>query len=201
MQKGSITVASNGAATTLFTNGSGVIATRVIVNSVLITTSSSTGANGKLNGVGGALVVTPSGLSATYLVGILPQSPNGAAFAQLPVNGLTSGAMSSAGVGTAIIVSAATTPIYGGTGTNNSFTTGNVNGTVFAGTANTAALTNGIVAQAGYCPQNFWVGPSDVIKFAPKFSQSVTNAAGKSPAVFYTDSYTVFYSFTLISES
>jgi hypothetical protein len=201
MQRGSITVASNGAVTTLFTNGTGMFATRVIVNAILITTSSSTGANGKLNGVGGALVVTPSGLSGTYLVGILPQSNNGAAFAQLPVNGLTSGAVSSAGSSSTTVVAVSATPIYGSTGTNNSFTTGNVTGNVTASSANTGSLSNGITAQAGYCPQNFWVGPSDAIRFAPKLSQSFTAAAGKSPQVNYTDSYTVFYSFTLISET
>ena len=70
--------------------------------------------------------------------------------------------------------------------------------------ANTAAMgsfSNQIVAPTNYCAQNFWIGPSDAVRFTPKTSISFTAAAGKSPQITYTDSYTIFYSFTLISET
>lgn len=203
LQRGSITIASNVSATTLFTNSASVTATRVIVNGLLITTSSSTGANGKFTGVGGSLVVTPDGLAGTYMVGIVGGTQNSYSFSQFPINNSGLGVNNVVNPTTGLVFSLPTMPVHGSSGTNSSFSinANSLTAVQLVNNGNAQSNTTSVLSAISFCPQNFWIGPSDAVKFSPKTSQSYTAAQGKSPAVYYTDSYTVYYSFTLISES
>jgi hypothetical protein len=50
-----------------------------------------------------------------------------------------------------------------------------------------------------YCPRNFWIGPSDVIRWYPKDSYYTTPSGKSTVNNYYTQ--TLYYSFTCITES
>jgi hypothetical protein len=93
-------------------------------------------------------------------------------------------------------------PVPNGQGVGASFTTGLPN--LFFKAVTSGLSTGGINVNTDFCPQNFWIGPSDAVKLATTSSQSVTYTppSGKSPASssFFTNTMTVDYTFTLINE-
>jgi hypothetical protein len=50
-----------------------------------------------------------------------------------------------------------------------------------------------------YCPRNFWIGPSDVIRWYPQDSYYTISSGKSSSTTYYTQ--TLYYSFTCITES
>jgi len=191
IQRGSVSYTARGNnstsnITTLFTNTSSGYGTRVIINYLTVQNPYVTGSGYDQGGArcGGLLGVVSSGTTGAIIGGMVNGTTATNVF-QMPIG---DSGIAATGGGTTLFAapraraSQATNNQVGYTGTFPN----NINFTV-------SDSTNG-----GYCPRNFWIGPSDVIKWWP-FDSSYTIPSGKSSIVnYYTQ--TLYYSFTCITE-
>jgi hypothetical protein len=193
-QRGSVTFTAradvNTNITTLFTNGSSGISTRVIVNYLVVQNpfiANQSGLTRRPSASGYLGVVNGS---ASTLLGVMnynSQSDNaGYMNVSMPIQdpGVAYGQSSTGGFLIPTVVNQSITTNQVGFLNQNP---GNM-GIQFGGTTN-----------YGYCPRNFWIGPSDQVRWWPRDSSYVV-ASGKTATTFYI-TQTLFYSFTLITES
>lgn len=188
IQRGSVTFTANGNSTanntTLFTNTSSGNGTRVIVNYLTLNNPwSSTGDRQYYRGRGFLAVVSPGTTGA--IIGTLQNSSTGVMSTQMPIQ--DPGSAYTASINGYQLV------VYGNYGYN-------INEVGFANQRPmNIGLSVGASNASGFCPRNFWIGPSDVIKWFPQDSYYITTS-GKYTYYNYV-TQTLYYSFTCITES
>lgn len=193
LQRGSVTYTANGSSTsnitTLFTNSSSGIATRVIINYLTINNPfvapgspmesrsfQTRGFLGVVNGSAAAMIGYMSGASGS------PSTTNGMMSCCMPIADSSAPYGNTVNQGINFINTAADSNQIGFQNQNPNNIQFNVGGNA-----------------GGYCPRTFWIGPSDSIRWWPQASLW-TQRSGKSlVANFVTQ--TMYYSFTLITES
>jgi hypothetical protein len=193
LQRGSVTFTANGSSTsnitTLFTNSSSGIATRVIINYLTVNNPY----------VAPGAPMQSRNFQAQGFLGLV----NGNA---ATIIGYMQGAVS--GVSTTVGTMSATMAIADSSSPLSSTSNLGVN------FINSAADSNQIGFQnqnpnnlqysvggggQGYCPRTFWIGPSDSIRWWPRNSPW-NEQSGKTVITRFV-TQTLYYSFTLITES
>jgi len=193
LQRGSVTYTANGGTTsnitTLFTNSSSGIATRVIINYLTINNPfvaagspmeqrnfTAFGYLGLVNGNAATMIGYMSG----QVTGA--STTNGVMSASMPIADSGSPLSSTSNAGANFISNAVTTNEIGFQNQQPNNIQFNIGGNA-----------------AGYCPRTFWIGPSDAIRWWPRNS-TWGQRSGKSVLTNFV-TQTLYYSFTLITES
>jgi hypothetical protein len=171
IQRGSTTITS-GSVATLFTNGSGGLGTRVIINQIAVTGTN--GASGTRS-PGLSIIINGSGVGQTA-VGLVRayQSNQGTVAPMFPAQfGMSVNSQNS--------VLATGMPVF----------TSNTPDSMYY----PQGISGGVAITTGCMPQTFWIGPSDGVQCLP-FGFATPSGKSQVPS-----SVTIRYSFTLITES
>lgn len=165
------TTITNNSVGTLFTNGSGGFGTRVIINQLAFSGTNNASGN---RDTGGVLI------------------NNGSGVGQTPIGVVGSGGQRLGFAAPFLSSTVASSPTFN--------TGGDMRGNLVGVPAMNLSGSVGISTSTNFpfssiMPQTFWIGPSDVIQVRPI---GFIETSGKSTA---NASVTVYYSFTLITES
>jgi hypothetical protein len=193
IQRGSVTYTAAGNTTanqtTLFTNTSSGFGTRVIINYLVVQNASVQGSGFQYTSAtaSGSLAAVSPGTSGTIIGGM---------FASSSIQAMAMPIMDAGqAIGAGGTISAVTAPLR--------FINANVANAGQAGfqqvNPDGIQLRFSDTGSGGYCPRNFWIGPSDVIRWYPKTSAYNPPVGKGFGTVIYTQ--TLIYSFTCITET
>jgi hypothetical protein len=181
--RGTTSVSGDGTSSvTLFTNSASGIATRVIVNQL-------------------TFYINTAPNSSAMTINLYHQSSGGfnSIIGQIANTAGTPPRTEQWSLGNDLQTSAAsgtTTPVITGTKYAMGAFSGSSGTDVLSFSADTARiqLSNSGVSYLRQCPQNFWIGPSDILRIKSRWT--IPGGKGGSPAT-----VSIGYSFTLITES